>query len=346
MLPRSSREERVGFTLIELLVVIAIIAVLIALLLPAVQSAREAARKAQCANNLKQLGLAMLNYQEAIGTFPGSMIGWGYPGTPFDGLHRHSWISLTLPFFEQAVVYNAINFNIPPAFDASGSADVYGSMQSTALMTSIATLTCPSDPAPTYSQYIRFDTGVGFFGPGNSQNGYSGPKLSYYGNIGDNHNDDNPNEITFPWPTPPIKREEGYGRDLTYTGIICRHGSFTAIRDITDGTSNTFLAGESLFESCNWFTWPNPNGSTASSVVPLNWKIVRHGDWGNQTDLNDRQNSVNWRVCFGFRSMHPGIVQFLFCDGHVQGIKESINRVTYRSLSTRNQGEIVSADAY
>ena len=104
--------HRAGFTLIELLVVIAIIAVLIALLLPAVQAAREAARRSQCVNNLKQLGLAMHNYHQVNGTFPiGRMgIGYGY-GNNVD--QRRTWAFSVLPFFEQAQAFNAINFSLP-----------------------------------------------------------------------------------------------------------------------------------------------------------------------------------------------------------------------------------------
>jgi hypothetical protein len=120
----------------------------------------------------------------------------------------------------------------------------------------------------------------------------------------------------------------------------------TSIRDILDGTSNTFAAGESLYESCNWFTWVNPNGSEVSSAVPINFKIIHNDSWSNPAGYNDRQSTYNWRSGFGFRSMHPGIVQFLFCDGRVTSIKETINRNIYRWLSTRAQGEIVSSDAY
>jgi prepilin-type N-terminal cleavage/methylation domain-containing protein len=337
----DAREAAKGFTLIELLVVIAIIAVLIALLLPAVQSAREAARRAQCANNLHQIGIALHNYHDAIGTFPGSLMGWGYNGAPGDE-HRHSWYAMTLPFLEQNPTYNAINFLVGPAWGPHYMGDVYSAMNSTALMTPIKVLMCPSDASPTFSTWPRVDTGVGYFGPGDSRNGASGPKLSYFGNIGDNHNDDC---SYWPFQSLPICREEGYGADGTLTGIISRHASAVAIRDITDGTSNTFLVGESLFESCDWFTWPNPNGTTASSCVPINWKIFNHG-WSEPDPLNDRHNSVNWRAGFGFRSQHPGIVQFLFCDGRVSAIKETIDRNIYRWLSTRAQGEVVGSDQY
>jgi len=331
--------------LIELLVVIAIIAVLIALLLPAVQSAREAARRAQCSNNLKQFGIALHNYHDTVGSFPTSF--WrtqngpgGAPTTPdWPGLNRNSWIAMILPFMEQTNVYNAINFSVPIQ---GGNNNEFARMNSTGHMTPITTFMCPSDPAPTFSTYQRADTGVGV-------NSDSGPKLSYLGCLGDNHNDDN---TYWPFQSLPIARENGFGEAGTFTGIMARDGQGGTInlRAITDGTSNTFAVGETLFESCRWFTWPNPNGTTGSTVVPINWKVFHHVGadqmWDADKGVNDRNDSWNWRSGFGFRSQHPGIVQFLFCDGRVTAIKESINRNTYRWLSTRAGGEIISSDAY
>ena len=134
-----NRIERKGFTLIELLVVIAIIAVLIALLLPAVQAAREAARRAQCSNNLKQLGVALHNYHSAVGSFPmGSAIAYSDPGV------QTSWgtwsaQSLMLPYLEQTPVYNSINF------DWTNWYDVGAPINSTAWNMNVLSFYCPSD---------------------------------------------------------------------------------------------------------------------------------------------------------------------------------------------------------
>jgi prepilin-type N-terminal cleavage/methylation domain-containing protein/prepilin-type processing-associated H-X9-DG protein len=328
MCKRSNR----GFTLIELLVVIAIIAVLIALLLPAVQAAREAARRAQCVNNLKQMGIALHNYHDVVGTFPTSF--WRNTrntqgSTATDGTNRHSWISMTLPYLEQTTVYNAMNFQVGVG---GGTGNVYGKINATAAMTQINVLMCPSDPSPPISSIARVDQGVG-------PNSNSGPKLSYLGNFGDNHNDDT---TWWTFPNLPAARDNGFGEWNTQTGIMCRSGGTVAIRDVTDGLSNTFAVGESLYESCDWFTWGNPNGTTSGTSCPICYmRITDHK--GNSTSATD---SNNWRVGFGFRSMHPGIVNFLFCDGSTRAIKCSISRITYRALSTRNLGEIVSADAF
>jgi prepilin-type N-terminal cleavage/methylation domain-containing protein len=318
------RPRRRGFTLIELLVVIAIIAVLIALLLPAVQAAREAARRAQCVNNLKQLGIAMHNYHDTVGAFPTSFwrntIDQGQ--TVANGTNRHSWFSMILPYVEQTNIYNAMNFSV----------GVGGRINATAAMTPLAMLMCPSDPAPTISQYDRVDQGVGI-------NSNSGPKLSYAGNFGDNHNDD---ATWWTFPNLPFARGNGFGETNTETGIMCRSGGTVSIRDVTDGMSNTLAAGESLFESNDWWTWPNPNGSTCGTSCPICYMAVTQ----HAGDANSPKDSRNWRVGFGFRSMHPGIVNFLFCDGSTRAIKCSTNRIVYRALSTRNLGEVVSSDAY
>jgi prepilin-type N-terminal cleavage/methylation domain-containing protein/prepilin-type processing-associated H-X9-DG protein len=314
-----------GFTLIELLVVIAIIAVLIALLLPAVQAAREAARRAQCVNNMKQLGIAIHNYHDVVGSFPTSF--WrntrdSASSTAVDGTNRHSWFAMILPNIEQTVLYNAMNFSV----------GVGGRINSTAALTPINALMCPTDPGPVQSAISRVDQGVG---PNNN----SGPKLSYLGNFGDNYNDDN---TVNPFPNLPFYRDNGFGEYNTETGIMCRSGGTVSIRDVTDGLSNTFAAGESLYETCDWFTWANPNGSTCGTQCPICYmRIINH-----KQNSGDPLDSYNWRYGFGFRSMHPGIVNFLFCDGRVAALKCSTARTTYRALSTRNQGEVISSDAY
>jgi len=336
--PNSSL-RRSGFTLIELLVVIAIIAVLIALLLPAVQSAREAARRAQCSNNLKQLGIAMHNYHDVTGSFPTLL--WALPDPAFSyNVFRASFFQMILPYIEQQPVYNAINFSVPYAV---GPDD--GRMNLTALTTVIAVYICPSDPSPNQTQYSRWDHGVG---PNNPSTGESplGPKLSYFANAGDNTTGTANNQSPWPFPNLPFVRPNAFGNGTTCTGIVCRQGGTWGIRDVTDGTSNTFGIGESLYESCNWFTWPNPNGNYAFTSVPINWKITTFDQVGYGNETGQLQSSGNWVPCFGFRSMHPGIAQFLFCDGRVTSVKDSVNRATYRALSTRNMGEVLSSDSY
>jgi len=191
---------------------------------------------------------------------------------------------------------------------------------------------CPRDPSPNQSAIARADTGVGI-------NSNSGPKLCYFGCFGDNHNDDT---TWLPFTSLPTFRNNGFGEAGTFTGIMSRSGGTTSLRDVIDGTSNTFAVGESLYESCDWFTWGNPNGTTCGTSMTINYKRIKDHA-GNSASVTD---SNNWRVGFGFRSQHPGIVNFLFADAHVAAIKESINRDTYRWLSTRAGGEVISSDAY
>lgn len=321
--------EHPGFTLIEVLVVIAIIGALVGLLLPAVQSAREAARKLQCANNLKQIGIALHAYHGSLGSFPTSI--WrNTPNPPSgrpDGINRHSWCSMILPHLEGSSAYNAINFSVGVV---GGPGNIYGRMNHTALMVPVAAFACPSDPSPMFSDTPRRDSGVGANPDGSPAN--SGPKLSYQGNLGDNY-------IHYPetWPfrSPPATRRERLGAGGSYTGIMSRTGGTTLIDQVLDGTSTTFAIGESLFESCDWFTWPNPNGTISSSEVPLNLKISIRG-----RSRGGGPRSDDFGSCMGFRSNHPGVVNFLFCDGRVVPIKDTVNRELFRVLSTRNQGEI------
>ena len=273
--------SRQGFTLIELLVVIAIIAVLIALLLPAVQSAREAARRAQCTNNLKQVGLALHNYENSQGVyppggvadespsaaFPGGQSIWGGPGTN----NIASWRALVIPHMEGGAIYNAINFSLS-LNDATSS-----SGQWTALMTISNAWICPSDD--------NFQgSGTGFrsaSGPwGNYPNGNMPqnpftntpenrvPYSNYAGSFGDNYaigalTGPNPWE-TYPWPAnpPPGKIRIGYpgfwGTTFDETNATRGPGQLRGyfcyriqgigpvrVASITDGTSNTIMLGES-----------------------------------------------------------------------------------------------------
>jgi prepilin-type processing-associated H-X9-DG protein len=167
----------------------------------------------------------------------------------------------------------------------------------------------------------------------------SGPKLSYAGCFGDNDTSGG----SFPFTSLPAVRANGLGDGATQTGLFQRGsgnsvGGTIGLPQVTDGTSNTIAVGETLYESCNWYTWSNGNGTYASVVIPLNFQIVLGGSGIN--------GSGNWPTGFGFRSQHPGVINFLFLDGSVKAIKQTVDRNTLRGLATRGLGEVISADAY
>ena len=182
-----SKNNRPAFTLIELLVVIAIIAVLIALLLPAVQAAREAAQRAQCTNNLKQIGLAMHNYHQSIDKFPQGMSqsAASLPYTAYAGWGEWSAQSMLLPYMEQTPVYNSINFSFDMIYGTGGAINL------TASTTLISSFCCPSDPnvafggAPSSSEATYATWGQAGFPPDiNSYRGSLGTTTSVYNNPG------------------------------------------------------------------------------------------------------------------------------------------------------------------
>ena len=274
----NSTSSRHGFTLIELLVVISIIAVLIALLLPAVQSVREAARRVQCANNSKQLGLAFASYEGANGVFPlGAVTGVTNPANSGWGgqLNNNglSWVALTLPFLEQNNLYNSINFQV------AITANLAQPHFATAWYTKINTLQCPSDGDQD-----------GFRSDGRSGGGGLGqyaattaplpagggtpmvPVTNYVTSFGDNYcigalttNAIFPTETPYTiWPPVPGQPRIGWpGYQGTYAdssanlpptgpaGVLrgmfdCSTNQVVRLASITDGTSNTISAGESL----------------------------------------------------------------------------------------------------
>ncbi len=211
--PRPSSGR--GFTLIELLVVIAIIAVLIALLLPAVQAAREAARRAQCVNNLKQLGLSLHNYHTAQNAFPlGGFEAWvpgqGAPGISQGGWGAWSAHAMLLPYMEQTSIYNSANFSMVMRGNGTGE-----TTNTTATQARIASFLCPSSPLPIGTWY----NGVAW--PGNTYFASTGSSISWLGN------------------DPKLGNYI-----ITPNGPFAVGGQALGARDVLDGTSNTVAFGE------------------------------------------------------------------------------------------------------
>jgi prepilin-type N-terminal cleavage/methylation domain-containing protein/prepilin-type processing-associated H-X9-DG protein len=345
---RPVRPRPLGFTLIELLVAIAIIAALIAMLLPAVQAAREAARRSQCVNNLKQMGVAIHNYHDAIGVFPPGSLMYG-PGdivyncaSNSNGMSRsHGLFTHILPYIEQRTLYDAINFTFS-AGSVNGNVQfgvLPGAVQFTAFSTVVNTYLCPSDSRMLPSNTVPYDQGTAYT-PGSYASNV-GSLDTVHGNI-----------------CPRYTESDGaFGRDWVYNASA-----------ITDGTSSTIFLGEAsrfindpeiYFNYWNRVAWVNSVVGLAGTTRTMGFALTAPRLNANLLipDPPTVTPSNAWLVPgtpgyageagqFGFRSQHPGGANFLFGDGSVRFLKNSINLATYRSLSTRAGGEVISADSY
>ncbi|MCA9070580.1 MAG: DUF1559 domain-containing protein [Planctomycetaceae bacterium] len=280
---------RIGFTLIELLVVIAIIAILIALLLPAVQQAREAARRAVCKSNLKQIGIAIHNYNEAHGTFPPGWIA-ARRGATTDHNNYFGWPAMLPPYLDQAALHRQLDFNV--ALDEGPNPGL--------ISTVLPVYRCPSDTYQT--TYVAEISGVEL-GVSNYP-GLGGQVLCA------------PND----------------------TGVFGQNSS-TRMRDITDGTSNTFLVGERIAEQPIADRIPVWVGVYLTEEQGKNFEVIL--GW-TQIPLNRDLLSEH-----GFSSRHPQGAHFLFCDGRVRFVNSSIDAGTptepgiYQHLSTIAGNEVI-----
>jgi prepilin-type N-terminal cleavage/methylation domain-containing protein/prepilin-type processing-associated H-X9-DG protein len=353
LLKESDMRARRGFTLIELLVVIAIIAVLIALLLPAVQAAREAARRSQCTNNLKQMGLAFHNYQTAMGAFPPAKIysgscEWSNGG---QGLVLNTTaFTMVLGFMEQTSLYNAYNFSqassnsawetnmndkLLPNTNLIGNALV----NTTVVGTMVASFVCPSDIYPSMLQSPSYATGNGTYSMQNARESNYLVCGGFY------------SEYYCPGT--------GAGMPLTnFQGVFFNDLAIDIAR-IRDGTSNTLLAGESLqspgkavasfgpywgsgtHTSTHGIIFP-PTYSQAPGYAPNARASVLNPQYNNVATFPLYANPYAWV----FSGRHPGGVNMGMADGSVRFIKNSISLTTWWSLATIAGGEIISSDSY
>ena len=323
--------RRCGFTLIELLVVIAIIAVLIALLLPAVQAAREAARRVQCVNNLKQLGLALHSYHNAMLVLPPGYIA----SSPFrdgetDTAPGWSWASMILPHLEQAPLYSSINFSLP----------VQAAANATSVQTNLLGFLCPSDQfqGPTFPVTDGFGNTVATVTPS-----------SYAASCGDD-----PSDTAFGFDNL------GDGRGLFFRNSSVR------IAGITDGTSQTVMLEERAWGNAEG-TWagaiqggyiqrgpfnPCPGSADATYMAPC--LVLAHCHMINTNADSDSGLDDS-------SSFHPGGANELFADGSVHFLRSVPNdagvnpdgstrytptSLIFQALGTRALGEVISSDSY
>jgi len=372
----SVRPVRRGFTLIELLVVIAIIAVLIALLLPAVQAAREAARRAQCTNNLKQLGLAVHNYISSTNVLPAASMFTG-PGIG-SWSWCASWTVFLLPELEQGPLFNATNFNFSMDQPAN---------QTTVSFNKLATLLCPSDNqkvrpnspwAPTnyFGNFggpivVRMWTGtivepvspVSPVTPASQVGGYPPgtnwwtvlPDMAFFGLEGITDGSSNTALFSEKLLGPPAGSPMPYASDNTNA----KRGVFAAAVSNNFNSGNYTLAQTSM-QLCQSIPGTTQVNTTQSSNIGFFWAGGYVWSWMN--NCYNHYNTPNklscassgglgWSVGYSNgisppTSNHPGGVNMCFADGHVQFIKDSIGVQTFWALGTKSTGEVVSSDSY
>jgi prepilin-type N-terminal cleavage/methylation domain-containing protein len=340
-----SRARR-GFTLIELLVVIAIIAILIALLLPAVQQAREAARRTECKNHLHNLGLAFHNYHDTFRAFPpGYNALIAVPGIGHDHNIKSAFERL-LPFIDQGPLFNRIDQSVPMLNGPPGYNPTAQAQNVAAAATIIPIFLCPSSTGNTTDDYVY---PMGVFGGGfpvanctykGGRTDYTGTTgvRSVFGNIAYNNNQGGDREGTI---LPA-------GQQGTSPGQTTR------IRDITDGTSNTFILGEKTGGTTLYWKRLPAQITPPALAQALGW--TNGGAWADalafehwlQGSLYDGTgnggpcaiNCTNIRGN-GFHCFHDGGCHFLLADGAVRFISENIAQITLASLITRKKGEVL-----
>lgn len=316
-LPSSARR---GFTLVELLVVIAIIGVLVALLLPAVQAAREAARRTQCSNHLKQIGLAFHNHHDTMGHFPTGGWGWSYVGEPDSGFAENQpggWTYNILPFIEQKNLRE---------IGAGQTGPLLQTELARLVGTPVKFYNCPSRrPAKVYPCLV----------PANAPSVTMGAKTDYAVNSGDT---DNERSGGSPGDAPV--------GNAAYSGI---HHMRSKIKmsEVTDGTANTFMVGEKYLHPTLYMTGQD-------SADNENLYVGFDNDHCRSTDVTQTGTSpVKYRyfpprrdnkddgVQYVFGSAHPGGFNVVMCDGSVRVMHYHIERMTYRYLGNRWDGEVV-----
>ena len=316
-------QRRRGFTLIELLVVIAIIAVLIGLLLPAVQAAREAARRAQCVNNLKQIGLAMHNYESANGSFSPGRKGccWG------------TWVVFILPYLEAGNTYNAWNFVEGPTADFGFANNIFrysGVGNRTVTANRIGAYTCPSDTPDVGTTVLSHNYAVNMGTTSNSQVA-------------------NLNGVLF--AGAPFS-------DMVKGNSTGTNGGAYGFRDMPDGTSNTLMAAEVLIgqdrgssldlrgythwgDASGFETYLAPNSREPDRIYTIGYCQYPH----MMNPPCAESIATTAPNLMAARSRHSGGLNAAMCDGSVRFVKNSISLPIWRAISTTQGGEVVSSDA-
>jgi prepilin-type N-terminal cleavage/methylation domain-containing protein len=342
-----------GFTLIELLVVIAIIAVLIALLLPAVQAAREAARRSQCVNNLKQMALAVQNYNDTVQALPPAAGNWIVSALEVD--NNHSMKCRILPYLEQQSAYNALNQNFKIDDDVNRS-------NATIYVTTINTFLCPSDGNNPNQTFVvppsTSAVAIGLNSYGNNVglcltfngNRFDGPYYSVDGSFGPvvtlaSITDGLSNTAIFSeWIRGKNTSQNGLNAVYLSTLTFSTTAGSPAMTGTLQSTLQTLAARCESATSVAWdhkgMTWGHQDmgrGGGYSHITPPNTKSCWFAG-----DTNSTWN----RDLIGASSNHPGGVNVAVLDGSVKFIKNSVSLYTWGALATKAGGDVISSDSY
>jgi prepilin-type N-terminal cleavage/methylation domain-containing protein/prepilin-type processing-associated H-X9-DG protein len=309
--------RRLAFTLVELLVVIVIIGILVSLLLPAVQAARESARRTQCTNNLHQLGIGLAAYESANNIFPPGARWYG----DNNGGNRGNILMTILPFIEQLMIYEQFDFS------KVTDGQTFGSSTRMIGATIIPTYVCPSD----LNSDLYNGRACANYAASNGPSAQINSSACSCPNYGDWNQ----------FALAPYCNPDDYAGPFMRSGVIATRRGVTTAVEVRDGLSNTIFFGEtrrgcSGHEAAGW-AWSNDGNGLVATLYPINYDSC-HADPSPDGCSQPR----NWNTELGFKSRHPGGAQFLFGDGAVHFLEQSIDHWTYQYLGAKADGQTVA----